>query len=145
MGCCRACGTVQRCFFLLKGAEGLGEPFFTLCTLLFLPATPPPACCEAAGGRGLLCSAPTSCLRRQLGLAGAVPDTHPPCWEGINRSGCRQGSRERAGLGLCPTTAPSGRGEGSIEAGAWNRGDWLGGEDPCRQQGPCGKLGMTLA
>lgn len=100
----------------LREAEG---PFFPPVR----PLSPchPPGCCEASGG--CFCSAPTSCLCRQLGLAGAVPDTHPPCWEGVNRSGCRQGSRDRAGLGLHPTTARSVWGVGSTGAGGRQGGD----------------------
>lgn len=84
--------------------------------------TTPPGCCGASGG--VPCSAPTSCLRRQAGLAGAVPDTHPLCWRGVNRSGSRQGSRERAGLGLCPTA----RGRAGIwgaprQGMVWREGD----------------------
>lgn len=77
----------------------------TLFPPVHLPLSPrhPPGMLRGSR-RGFLRSAPTSCLCRQLGLAGAVPNMHPPHWKGVNRSGCRQGSRERAGLGLHPTT-----------------------------------------
>lgn len=116
------------CLFLQKGADGGRGSHFSL----FSPH--PPGCCGAAGGGSGL--APTSCLRRQVGLAGAVPDTHPPCWEGVNRSGLnrsasRQGSRERAGLGLCPTM---GCGEHPGRAGM---------EGLTWQRGACRRLGTT--
>lgn len=118
--------------------EAGGSHFF-LCS----PTFSPQPCRHAAGQQvGVSGLAPTSCLRRQVGLAGAVPDMHPPCSEGVNRSGSRQGSRERAGLGLCPTTTPLGWGVGSAQAGlGWRGLTWQRG--PCRQQSPCGKLGLT--
>lgn len=120
----------------LMEAEG---SHFSLCSPHFLPAPLRDAAGQQVGVSGL---APTSCLRSQVGLAGAVPDTHPPRWEGVNRSGSRQGSRERAGLGLCPTTAPSGRGVGSAQAGlGWRGLTWQRG--PRRQRGPCRKLRLT--
>lgn len=112
-----------------KEPREVGGRFFPLSTPVFLPVTPPPATLRGSR-RGFLRSAPMSCLLRQLGLAGAVPDTHPPCWKGVNRSGCRQGSRERAGLGLHPTTARSCRGVGSAEAGGRDGGGRPGGGVP---------------
>lgn len=107
------------------------------------PCAPPLSPCsrpgDAAGQQvGVSGLAPTSCLCSQVGLAGAVPDTQPPRREGVNRSGSRQGSRERAGLGLCPTTAPSGRVLGAPRQG-WDGGGRPGRGVPTGTRVPAGR------